>query len=42
MRREDEELLQMLIEKYAKLYMKIAFDNGVPYADAEDVVMEAF
>lgn len=42
MLQSKEDLLQELIEKYAKLYMKMAYSKGVPYADVEDVVMEAF
>lgn len=42
MPQNNNELLQELIEKYAKMYMKMAYNRGVPYDDAEDVVMEAF
>lgn len=42
MPQNNEELLRGLIEKYARMYMKMAVQMGVPYADAEDVVMEAF
>lgn len=38
---KDEKMLQDLVEKYAKLYMHLACKNGVPFADAEDVVMES-
>lgn len=39
---KDTNMLQNLVEKYAKLYMQLACRNGVPYDDAEDVVMESF
>ena len=42
MSQKDQELLQDLIQKYAKLFMKLAYNNGVPYDDVEDVVMDAF
>ena len=42
MSQKDQELLQNLIQKYAKLFMKMAYKNGVPYDDVEDVVMDAF
>lgn len=42
MPREKDEQLRVLVEKYAKICMKIAYDNGVPYDDVEDVVMEVF
>lgn len=42
MPQDKDELLRELIEKYAKMYMKYAHGKGVPYDDAEDVVMDAF
>lgn len=42
MPQDKNELLQELIEKYAKMYMKLAYNRGVPYDDVEDVVMAAF
>ena len=42
MPQDKDELLRELVEKYAKMYMKLAYDNGVPYDDAEDVVIDAF
>lgn len=42
MLQNKEDLLQELIEKYAKMYMKMAYNKGIPYDDVEDVVMEAF
>lgn len=42
MPQDREELLREVIDKYAKMYMKFACDRGVPFADAEDVVMDAF
>lgn len=42
MPQDNNELLQELMEKYAKMYMKLAFNRGVPYDDVEDVVMAAF
>lgn len=38
---KDTTMLQDLVDKYAKLYMQMACKNGVPYDDAEDVVMES-
>ena len=42
MPQEKDELLQVLITKYAQMYMKLAYAIGVPYDDVEDIVMEAF
>lgn len=42
MPQDNNELLQELMEKYAKMYMKLAYNRGVPYDDVEDVVMAAF
>lgn len=42
MPQKDDKLLQDLIEKYAKVYMKLACNNGAPESDAEDIVMDAF
>lgn len=36
------ELLQDLIDKYAKMYMKYAYEQGAPYDEVEDIVMDAF
>ncbi|MCI7795316.1 MAG: sigma-70 family RNA polymerase sigma factor [Lachnospiraceae bacterium] len=41
MPQNTNELLQDLVHKYAKLYMKLAVKHGVPYDDAEDIAMEA-
>ena len=42
MPQNNNELLQRLVDKYAKMYMKLACTRGVPQSDAEDVVMSAF
>lgn len=42
MPQDNEDLLRELIDRYAKMYMKLAYDNGVPYDDVEDIVFEAF
>lgn len=42
MPQDKDELLQVLITKYAQMYMKLAYAIGVPYDDVEDIVMEAF
>ena len=42
MPRNNEELLHELIKKYARLYMKMAKDKGIPFDDVEDIVMDAF
>lgn len=42
MRQKDTTLLQDLIRKYARMYMKMAYEYGVRYDDTEDVVMESF
>lgn len=42
MPQDKNELLQELIDKYARMYMKLAYNRGVPYDDVEDIVMEAF
>ncbi len=42
MLKSEEALLQELIDKYAKMYMKLAYNSGVPSENAEDVVTEAF
>jgi len=42
MPQKDDKLLQDLIEKYTKLFLNMAIRNGVPYDDAEDVVLDAF
>ena len=41
MPQKDTKLLQDLVQKYAKLFMKMANNAGIPYDDAEDVVMES-
>ena len=41
MPQKDDKLLQDLVEKYAKLFMKMACNCGVPYDEAEDIVMDA-
>ena len=41
MLQKDDKLLQDLLEKYTRLYLKFAISNGAPYDDAEDIVMEA-
>lgn len=41
MPQKNEKLLHDLIEKYAKIFAKLAWRYGVPYDDAEDVAMEA-
>ena len=41
MPQKDEKLLHDLIEKYAKLFAKLAYRYGVPIDDAEDVAMDA-
>ena len=38
MLKSEEALLQELIDKYAKMYMKLAYNSGVPSENAEDVV----
>lgn len=42
MPQDKNELLRELIDKYARMYMKLAYNRGVPYDDVEDVVMDAF
>ncbi len=42
MSENKEALLRELIDKYAKLYMKLACNSGVSSENAEDIVMEAF
>lgn len=42
MQQKNSELLQDLIRKYARMYMKLACEYGVRYDDAEDVVMESY
>lgn len=42
MPQDKNELLQELIDKYARMYMQMAYRRGVPYDDVEDVVMDAF
>lgn len=42
MPQNKDELLQELIDKYLKMYMKLAYNKGVPYEDVEDVVWDAF
>ncbi|MCI9569507.1 MAG: sigma-70 family RNA polymerase sigma factor [Lachnospiraceae bacterium] len=42
MPREKEALLQELIERYSKMHMKQAYNNGVPYDDVEDIVLGAY
>lgn len=42
MQQKDIALLQDLMRKYARMYMKLACEYGVRYDDAEDVVMEAY
>lgn len=34
--------LKELIDKYARLYMEMACNNGIPSEYAEDIVVEAF
>lgn len=41
MPQKDDKLLQDLLDKYTKLFLKLAISNGAPYDDAEDIVMEA-
>ncbi len=41
MPQKDDELLQELLQKYARMFMKLARNRGVPYDDAEDIVMDA-
>ena len=41
MPQDKDQLLQDLVEKYAKLFMKMACSNGVPSDEAEDIVLEA-
>lgn len=41
MPQKDTKLLQDLVRKYAKLFMKMASNAGIPYDDAEDIVMES-
>ena len=41
MPQDKDELLQVLITKYAQMYMKLAYAIGVPYDDVEDIVMES-
>lgn len=41
MPQKDDKLLQDLVGRYAKLFMKLACNSGVPYDDAEDIAMEA-
>ena len=41
MPQKDTKLLQDLVQKYAKLFMKMANNAGIPYDEAEDVVMES-
>ena len=40
MPQDKDELLQVLITKYAQMYMKLAYAIGVPYDDVEDIVMK--
>ena len=42
MPQNNTELLQDLINKYARMYMKFAYEQGAPYDDLEDIVMDAF
>jgi len=42
MPQDKGELLQELMDKYARMYMKLAHNRGVPYDDVEDIVMDAF
>ena len=42
MQQKDITMLQALMRKYARMYMKLACEYGVRYDDAEDVVMEAY
>lgn len=41
MPQKDDKLLHDLIEKYAKLFTKLACKYGTPYDYAEDIAMEA-
>lgn len=41
MPQKDDKLLWELIEKYMKIFAKLAYNNGAPYDDAEDIAMEA-
>lgn len=38
MPQDKDELLQVLITKYAQMYMKLAYAIGVPYDDVEDTL----
>lgn len=38
---KDTKMLQELVDKYAKLYMQMACNKGVPYDDAEDIVLDS-
>lgn len=42
MPQDKEALLRKLIEAYSRMYMKMAYDMGVPYDDAEDIVLDAY
>lgn len=42
MPQNENELLQDLIDKYARMYMKFAYEQGAPYDEAEGIVMDAF
>ena len=42
MQQKDITMLQALMRKYERMYMKLACEYGVRYDDAEDVVMEAY
>lgn len=42
MPQDKSKLLQELMDKYARMYMKLAYNRGVPYDDVEDIVMAAF
>ncbi|MCI8512464.1 MAG: sigma-70 family RNA polymerase sigma factor [Lachnospiraceae bacterium] len=42
MPQKDDTMLRELIDKYAKVFMKLAARRGVPYDDVEDIVTDAF
>ena len=41
MSQKDDTLLRDLLDRYTKLYLKLAIKNGAPYDDAEDIVFDA-
>lgn len=38
MLQDKDELLRELTKKYTRMYMKLAYANGVPFSDTEGVV----